>query len=674
MGCGTSNLKTVSPSGLETSRHTNMHSKANEDPLTMVAETSPEKCIEYPFSRTPTESEGDYPFDKTPSYSKPEVDVSASEEGASDEEPMRGKNTATDIGTVRNKSLQAKHSVTGRRMSTPVIAEVLKRTYSLADTSGLYYAKNNLQIRANQEEEVPLPNLNVSPGFNPREAESFGKFQESRNDLHYIRKKASAYVGAKCYFCEWKRKNKSKARILRHHSLEIHNPASKTPSGCDPWYLPLVVCQQCRQAIDKRKREELFEAKWKPSQPLTEPQHGKNKTRRKDYRIKKSVGEKGQGVPPQPPRRRCARIDAQQAKSLRREAAGKFLRQDVSITDMYKFTESIGKGRFGTIYKATHNHSNNAVAIKKLTLSACQPEYILAELQCLVSQHPSFVRLIEVYEEGDTLWLVMDLMRTELLSELMRRGPFGEGRARVFTVTIAKGLLFMHRNLYVHRDLKPENILISYNDEFKLADFGLARQLKVYRGNQVEELSGTCGTWAYNAPEMRAKGERYGRSADIWSLGVILFIVLSGYHPFDPHGKGDKEKMLKAISRDEWSFGDKCWKRISDEAKDLISWMMARDPAERPTASEILQHPWFLATQELTGRLTRSEADANGNARVHKFQPSAWGSQYHSTASPNTNRRSSGFRLQQRGLNGGDASPTTDENKDLTAQTYQKYT
>eukprot|EP01138_Halocafeteria_seosinensis_P008705 gb/GECG01008898.1/.p1 GENE.gb/GECG01008898.1/~~gb/GECG01008898.1/.p1 ORF type:complete len:658 (+),score=55.78 gb/GECG01008898.1/:1-1974(+) len=462
-----------------------------------------------------------------------------------------------------------------------------------------------------------------------------------------------------CVFCKTEEARKRGYKLMRHHSLAEVNPRQYTSSGCDLDKLPTCVCTECRQEIVARCRKSR-------RQPERQNPTSKGKHARSRVSPWRHAAQKGHSPPPRSRKieksqnrqnraeqRRRRHMDPERAMRLRHEAAGFFLKKGMKVEDYYEFSETIGKGRFGTIFKGVNKVTGQEVALKRIDLTATQTEYVLAELQCLVSRHASFVRLIELYEEGNYLWMVMELMRTELLSELMDKGPFSEPRARNLMIVVTRGLRFLHQNLYVHRDLKPENILIGFNNEFKLADFGLARQLKAYQDGSVESLSGTCGTWAYNAPEMRGRGETYGRSADIWALGVILFIVLSGYHAFDPEGKGQKERIIDAVLRNQWSFGDKCWRRVSSDAKDLIGWMLARNPADRPSPSEVLSHPWFaISGSNLNARFTRSEADVQGGAAVQRFRPSQTGSYPHSNCS------SSAYASPTPGSGNGRGSPT----------------
>lgn len=156
--------------------------------------------------------------------------------------------------------------------------------------------------------------------------------------------------------------------------------------------------------------------------------------------------------------------------------------------------------------------------------------------------------------------------------------------------TLAKAIAYCHDKGIVHRDLKPENILLSSLDErtavIKIADMGFARTV---RANGMET---SCGTPSYVAPEV-LRGERYGAAVDLWSLGVVMYILLCGYAPF---AASTQTKLFKAICRGVYRFGSPYWDAISEQAKDLISHLLVLDTSHRYTARQVLSHPWIAST------------------------------------------------------------------------------
>lgn len=163
---------------------------------------------------------------------------------------------------------------------------------------------------------------------------------------------------------------------------------------------------------------------------------------------------------------------------------------------------------------------------------------------------------------------------------------YSEQEAQSIVRTLARALAYCHKKGIVHRDLKPENILLSTADEttqvIKIADMGFARTVR------PDGMETSCGTPSYVAPEI-LRGERYGNTVDMWSLGVISFILLCGYAPF---AASNQAKLFRAICRGTFRFASPYWDTISAGAKDLISKLLVVDPAERFTADQVLAHPW----------------------------------------------------------------------------------
>ncbi|EMS45103.1 Calcium-dependent protein kinase 3 [Triticum urartu] len=204
-----------------------------------------------------------------------------------------------------------------------------------------------------------------------------------------------------------------------------------------------------------------------------------------------------------------------------------------------------------------------------------------------LSGHPNVVDLKAVYEDQDSVHLVMELCAGgELFHRLQERGCFPEHEAATLFRYLMEVVAHCHSKGIVHRDLKPENILLvskSPSSPIKLADFGLATYTQ-----PGQRLSGTVGSPFYIAPEVLAGG--YNEAADVWSAGVILYILLSGIPPF--WGK-TKSKIFECIRSTELRFPSDPWDRVSDSAKELITGMLRRDPAQRLTAEQVLEHSWI---------------------------------------------------------------------------------
>ena len=175
----------------------------------------------------------------------------------------------------------------------------------------------------------------------------------------------------------------------------------------------------------------------------------------------------------------------------------------------------------------------------------------------------------------------------ELFDEIIARGKFTEKDAAILMKQVLSCVNYCHKNNIVHRDLKPENILLEQNkdfDQIKIIDFGTSL---VY--DHSKSLDEKLGTPYYIAPEVLNK--KYNEKCDIWSCGVITYIILSGMPPFN--GQSDQE-IMKKVRIGKFSFSDPCWANVSDKAKDFITRLLTYDVEARPSAESVLQHPWIV--------------------------------------------------------------------------------
>jgi len=263
-----------------------------------------------------------------------------------------------------------------------------------------------------------------------------------------------------------------------------------------------------------------------------------------------------------------------------------------TITDIYTIGEELGRGGFSIVKKGTHKTTNDLVAIKIIEKKAPGPE----ELQLLHREidimgklrHKNIIGLSEVFEEEETIYLVLELVTGgELFDQIVSRGNYSERDAANTIRQILEAVAYMHDNGIAHRDLKPENLLCSGPDNniIKVTDFGLSKDFG------KASLKTSCGTPDYVAPEV-LKGNAYDNSVDIWSIGVICYILLCGFPPF--YGNTDQqifEKIMKAT----YDFPSPDWDDITDDAKEFIQAILVLEPSERPTALECLQAPWVVS-------------------------------------------------------------------------------
>lgn len=219
-------------------------------------------------------------------------------------------------------------------------------------------------------------------------------------------------------------------------------------------------------------------------------------------------------------------------------------------------------------------------------------------------RHPNILTLYHYFEDSERVYLVMELCsRGEIYSLLRKRrensedsfaGVLSENEARIIFRDVVAGLKFLHSRGIIHRDLKLSNILLSESGQAKIADFGLAVLTEQSSSDNRERT--ICGTPNYLAPEILNK-KNYGRSADIWSLGCLLYSFLTGRPPFD---SPDLPQTFDKVKRLDYHIPD----HLSPAARDLITRLLAGDPVNRPTFDQIIWHPFFnpSVTDPLTTR------------------------------------------------------------------------
>uniref|UniRef100_A0A674MDW9 Calcium/calmodulin-dependent protein kinase IV n=1 Tax=Takifugu rubripes TaxID=31033 RepID=A0A674MDW9_TAKRU len=204
--------------------------------------------------------------------------------------------------------------------------------------------------------------------------------------------------------------------------------------------------------------------------------------------------------------------------------------------------------------------------------------------------HPNIIQLKEIFETDTDIALVLELVTGgELFDRIVERGYYSERDAAHVIKQILEAVAYLHENGVVHRDLKPENLLyadLSLDAPLKIADFGLSKIID----DQVT-MKTVCGTPGYCAPEI-LRGNAYGPEVDMWSVGVILYILLCGFEPFfDPRGD---QYMYSRILNCDYEFVSPWWDEVSLNAKDLVSKLIVLDPRQRLNVREALDHPWVL--------------------------------------------------------------------------------
>lgn len=263
------------------------------------------------------------------------------------------------------------------------------------------------------------------------------------------------------------------------------------------------------------------------------------------------------------------------------------------ISARYDFGRELGRGEFGVTYLCTDVSTGERLACKSISKrklrTAVDVEDVRREVQIMknLPDHPNIVSLKATYEDDEAVHIVMELCEGgELFDRIVARGHYTERAAANVMRTIVEVVQMCHGHGVMHRDLKPENFLFANkkeNSQLKAIDFGLSVFFKP--GERFDEI---VGSPYYMAPEVLRRN--YGPEVDIWSAGVILYILLCGVPPFWAE---TEQGVAQAIIRSVVDFKRDPWPKVSDSAKDLVRKMLNPIPGQRLTAQEVLDHPWM---------------------------------------------------------------------------------
>ncbi|CAI7757532.1 unnamed protein product [Closterium sp. NIES-54] len=266
------------------------------------------------------------------------------------------------------------------------------------------------------------------------------------------------------------------------------------------------------------------------------------------------------------------------------------------LEEYYTLHEVLGTGGFSVVQRAESKEDGTAVAVKTLkkhggpSVSNALVEneiMVMNRIVDEVSPHPNVIHLVDVFEDAHCIHLVLELCSGgELFDRIVQQERYSEAGAALVIRQIANGLRSLHAARIAHRDLKPENCLFltaAPDAPLKIMDFGLSSI-----EGETSPLVGLFGSIDYVSPE--ALSRRESRAAgDMWSLGVILYILLCGYPPFHALNNRAKQQLILNASFD---FEEATWRSISQSAKQLVTSLLTVDPSKRPTAAELLLHPW----------------------------------------------------------------------------------
>ena len=282
-----------------------------------------------------------------------------------------------------------------------------------------------------------------------------------------------------------------------------------------------------------------------------------------------------------------------------------------NIGEDYSIVRILGKGAYSEVYLAKQKVSGMERCIKvtrKKNLGVSESEAIFEEVKILRDiDHPHIMKVYEYYQNSSYIYIISEFLAGgELFDRIIESNCFSEKIAAKYMQQILSAVAYLHAHNVIHRDLKPENIVFESKDaesNLKIIDFGTSKKVKIN-----ERLNAKLGTAYYIAPEVL--NNNYDLKCDVWSCGVILYVFLCGYPPFNAKNDDD---IFKKILKGQFTFPKEEWSQVSEEAKQLISLMLTFDPATRPSAGELLKHPWFNKAQ------TQSSSSAINNAVLKNF-------------------------------------------------------
>ncbi|KAG6504587.1 CBL-interacting protein kinase 18-like isoform X1 [Zingiber officinale] len=275
----------------------------------------------------------------------------------------------------------------------------------------------------------------------------------------------------------------------------------------------------------------------------------------------------------------------------------------------YELGRLLGQGTFAKVYLAKNLQSGQIVAVKMIDKRTVMRDGLVQQIKREISvmrlvRHPHIVQLFEVMASKSKIYFVMEYVKGGELFQKVAKGRLREDVARKYFQQLISAVDFCHSRGVYHRDLKPENLLLDENENLKVSDFGLSALVDSKRQDGL--LHTTCGTPAYVAPEV-IKGMGYdGAKADIWSCGVILFVFLAGYLPFQFNGSNVME-MYKKIGKGELKYPS--W--FTPDVRKLITKILDPNPRTRMSIAKIKETQWFK--KGFVDRKLQSEEETIGN-------------------------------------------------------------
>ncbi|XP_074916040.1 serine/threonine-protein kinase Chk2 isoform X1 [Chelonoidis abingdonii] len=297
------------------------------------------------------------------------------------------------------------------------------------------------------------------------------------------------------------------------------------------------------------------------------------------------------------------------------------------LREKYIMSKTLGSGACGEVKLAFERTTCNKVAVKiinkrRFITSAVRdtdPAFnVNTEIEILKKiNHPCLIKIKNFFDAED-YYIVLELMEGgELYDRVSRSTRMKEATCKLYFYQMLLAVKYLHENGIIHRDLKPENVLLSSSEEtclIKITDFGQSKIL-----GESSLMKTLCGTPTYLAPEVLSSlgTAGYSRAVDCWSLGVILFVCLCGYPPFNE--QNTQLSLKDQITRGEYTFIPREWKHVSDMALDLVKKLLVVDPNKRLTTEKALEHPWL---QDESMKSTFQELLSQTRVSMHPPQTS----------------------------------------------------
>ncbi len=255
------------------------------------------------------------------------------------------------------------------------------------------------------------------------------------------------------------------------------------------------------------------------------------------------------------------------------------------IEENYEIRETLVEGSVSTILRGINRSTGHTRAIKKMKKTKELTKNNL-ELEILKKlSHPHIMEVYEAYEDKNHFYIIAELCQgSELYEMILKKKTFHESDAAVIMQKLLSAINYCHQNQIVHRDIRPENIIVDTKLDIKLIEWGTARR---FERSKLMSVVKNIGPY-YLSPEVISGV--YDEKCDIWSLGVILYILLCGYPPFNG---STKEQIIQTIQAGVYDFPENEWEDVSDEAKSLVKAMLTYDSEQRPSAADCISYPFF---------------------------------------------------------------------------------